>query len=77
MQHVWGMRKCIKDVSRKTRTVETTGRSKRRWKEKMESGACEGVDWIQLAQGRFQRLTRVNMVMNLRISYKARNFFTR
>jgi hypothetical protein len=36
----------------------------------------EGVDWMHLAQVRDRWRALVNMVMNLRVSYKAGNFLT-
>ena len=55
------------------------GRPKRRW-ENIKVGHqavdCEGMDCIDLAQDKDNWWVLVNAVMNLRVPYNARNFFT-
>jgi len=43
-----------------------------RWEDNikmdLQEVGCGGVDWIELAQDRYRRRARVNVVMNLRVS---------
>ena len=47
------------------------GRPKRRWEDNIKMDlrevACEGMDWIELAQDRDRWRTLVNEAMNLRV----------
>jgi hypothetical protein len=47
------------------------GRPRRRWEDNikmwLQEVACEGIDWIDLAQDRDRWRTLVNAVMNLRV----------
>lgn len=38
--------------------------------------ACEGVDWINLAQDSIQLQTTVNTTVNFHVPQKTRNFLT-
>jgi hypothetical protein len=64
----------------KSDCMRLLGRPGSRWEDirmdLLEIG-WEGVDWMHLAQDRHQWRAIVNMVMNLRIPYKAGNFLTR
>jgi hypothetical protein len=55
------------------------GRPKRKWQDHimmdLREVAWQVVDWIYLAQNREQWRALLNTVMNLRIPYKAGNFF--
>jgi hypothetical protein len=50
---------------------ETTGKTKTRWVENIKMDLREvgwaGMDWIDLAQDRDQRMALVNTLMNLRV----------
>jgi hypothetical protein len=54
------------------------GGPRRRWKENikmnLQETTSEGVDWIHVAQYRFQRRDVVNTAMNLVVPWKASNF---
>ena len=56
------------------------GRARLRWEDNIEMDLpeleCGGMDWIELAQDRDTWRALVNAVMNLRVSYNARNFLT-
>jgi hypothetical protein len=47
------------------------GRPRRRWddntKAELQEVGCEGMDWIELAEGRHRWRALVNAVMNLRV----------
>jgi hypothetical protein len=47
------------------------GRPRRRWEDNFKIGlqevGCEGMDWIELVQGRDRWRALVNAVMNLRV----------
>jgi hypothetical protein len=63
--------KCIKKLGRISDEKRPLGRSMCRWEVNigMDLGemACEGVDWLHLAQGRKQWRALVNTVKNFRI----------
>jgi len=42
----------------------------------LEEEGCEGMDWIDLTQGRDRSQDLVNAVMNLRAPLNAGNFWT-
>ena len=56
----------------------TLGRPRRRWEDytkmDLQEEACEGVDWIDVAQDRDTWRALVNAVMNLRVSIKCGEF---
>jgi len=47
------------------------GRPRRRWEDNikmdLQEVGCGGMDWIELAQGRYRWRTLVSAVMNLRV----------
>ena len=57
------------------------GRPRRRWEDNikmdLQEVGCRGVDWIGLTQDRDRWRALVIAIMNLRVPYNARNFFTR
>ena len=57
------------------------GRPMRRWEDNikmdLQEVGCRGVDWIGLTQDRDRWRALVIAIMNLRVPYNARNFFTR
>jgi hypothetical protein len=56
------------------------GRPRRRWEDNIKMDLREigwsGMDWIDLAQDRDQWRAFVNTVMNLRVPYNVRKFFS-
>ena len=56
------------------------GRHRRRWEDNIKMDfqevGCVCMDWIYLAQDRNRWRALVNVGMNLRVPYNARNFLT-
>jgi len=56
------------------------GRPRIRWEDNIKLGlqevGCGSMDWIELAQDRYRWRAFVNAVMNLQVTYNARNFLT-
>jgi hypothetical protein len=63
-----GEEECIYDIGVKSRSKETTGKTKRRWVDNIKVDLREivwdGMDWIELAQDRDQWRVLMNAVMN-------------
>jgi hypothetical protein len=74
------MRSVYNILVAKLETKKPRGKSRRRWEDNIrmdvKKRGWEGVDWIQLSQDRDQWRDGVNVVMNLRVPYKAGNFLT-
>jgi hypothetical protein len=56
------------------------GRPRRRWVDNIKINlrkiGWDGMDWIDLAQGRYQWSALVNTVINIRVPYKAGKFLS-
>jgi len=73
MQHLWGEKRGLYRVLvGKPEGMRPLGRPRRRWEDNIKMDlkelGCGDMDWIKLAQDRDRWRTRVNAVMNLRVS---------
>ena len=73
MQHLWGEKRGLYMVLvGKPEGMRPLGRPRRRWEDNIKMDlkelGCGDMDWIKLAQDRDRWRTRVNAVMNLRVS---------
>jgi hypothetical protein len=63
--------KCIRNFGRKSRTGNSTRKSRHAWKDNIRMDlreiGWERVDWMHLVQDRDQWLALVNTVTNLRV----------
>jgi len=71
---------CIKNVGRKPEGKRPLGNPRHRWEDNIKMyikrKECESVDWIHLAQDKFQWQVFLKTVMRLRIPQKAGNVLT-
>jgi hypothetical protein len=71
MQHAWGDENLYNILVGKPEGKRLLGRYRRKWEDNIKTNLtetrCKGVDWIKLAQDRFQWLALVNSTTNFHV----------